>query len=516
MEAMAFLAPAHNPPYVAAMRSFRRVVPGTPLVALFETAFFDSMGEAATTCAVPFEWREALGVRRYGFHGASHRAASEHVRAVAGPSVRHVSCHLGGSSSVAAIRDGVAVETSFGMSPQSGVPHNNRVGDLDVFAALYVMKQRGLGPDAMARVLASESGLAGISGLSGDVRDLEEAAAAGHARARLALDVFVHAVRHHLGACLVALGGIDVLTFSGGIGEHSASTRAAVCAGLDDLGISLDEAANAAAHGDARISSPASRVAVHVVPADEERIVARATAEVVAAARGALERDMAFESGAPISRTVVEQIVREAVQKRLGTGGGSPRGPALAVHASARHMHLCREDLDALFGTGHDLTPERPLYQEGQLRREGDGDADRAAQPAHPEPAHPGAAAQAVPDRAGVHRRDPPGPGQVPVRLSGNIDGTPGAFVMGPKGVVELKQGVIRAAIHVHMNPEEAAQYGVKQGDVMKLRVAGPASVVFERVHVRIDPSSRLNVHMDTDEANACALHVATDFELFR
>jgi acetate kinase len=287
MEAMTFLAPAHNPPYVAAMRSFRRVVPGTPLVALFETAFFDGMDEAATTCAVPFEWREELGVRRYGFHGASHRAASEHVRAVAGPSVRHVSCHLGGSSSVAAIRDGVAVETSFGMSPQSGVPHNNRVGDLDVFAALHVMKQRGLGPDAMARVLASESGLAGVSGLSGDVRDLEVAAAAGNARARLALDVFVHAVRHHLGACLVALGGIDVLTFSGGIGEHSAPTRAAVCAGLDDLGISLDQAANAAAHGDARISSPASRAAVYVVPADEERIVARATAEVVAAARGA-------------------------------------------------------------------------------------------------------------------------------------------------------------------------------------------------------------------------------------
>jgi acetate kinase len=287
MDAMTFLAPAHNPPYVAAMRSFRRVVPDTPLVALFETAFFDGMSEAATTCAVPFEWREELGVRRYGFHGASHRAASEHVRAIAGPSGRHISCHLGGSSSVAAIRDGVAVEISFGMSPQSGVPHNNRVGDLDVFAALYVMKQRGLGPDAMARLLASESGLAGISGLSGDVRDLEEAAAAGNARARLAIDVFVHAVRHHLGACLVVLGGLDVLTFSGGIGEHSASIRQAVCAGLDDLGISLDEAGNAAADGAARISSPASRVAVLVVPADEERIVARATAEVAAAARSA-------------------------------------------------------------------------------------------------------------------------------------------------------------------------------------------------------------------------------------
>ena len=158
---------------------------------------------------------------------------------------------------MAGIRDGVAVETSFGLSPQSGLPQNNRVGDLDVFAALFVMKQRGLDPDAMATVLASKSGLAGISGLSGDVRDLEQAAAAGNTRARLALDVFVHAVRHHLGACLVALGGVDVVTFSGGIGERSASIRAAVCAGLEDLGLALDPALNASAVGR---SAPVERV----------------------------------------------------------------------------------------------------------------------------------------------------------------------------------------------------------------------------------------------------------------
>jgi acetate kinase len=282
MEAVAFLAPAHNPPYVAAMRSFRRVLPHTPLVALFETAFFDRMPASATTYAVPYEWHEQLGVRRYGFHGASHRAAAERVRTLMGRPVRHISCHLGGSSSVAGIRDGVAIETSFGLSPQSGLPQNNRVGDLDVFAALFVMKQRGLDPDAMARELATRSGLAGISGLSGDVRDLEQAAAAGNVRARLALDVFVHAVRHHVGACLLALGGVDVLTFSGGIGERGASIRAAVCAGLEDLGIALDPALNAAASGEARISG-ASKVAIFVVPADEERIVARATADLLAA-----------------------------------------------------------------------------------------------------------------------------------------------------------------------------------------------------------------------------------------
>jgi propanediol utilization protein len=217
-----------------------------------------------------------------------------------------------------------------------------------------------------------------------------------------------------------------------------------------------------------------------------------------------------------MSRTLVEQIVREAVARRLG---GKPTESIsgtkeLVVHASARHMHLSRADLDVLFGPGHELTPDKDLYQEGNY-----------------------AAAETV-TLLGPRRRPLPnvrvlGPlrkeSQVelaftdaihlgidaPVRLSGNIQGTPGAIVIGPKGIVEMRRGVIRAAIHVHMSPAEAAGYGVKQGDRMKLRVAGPAPAVFEHVLVRIDPASRLNVHMDTDEANACALHQATGFELF-
>jgi len=284
MEEFAFVAPAHNPPYVAAMRAFRRLAPSLPLVALFETAFFDRLDEATTTYAIPYEWTR-MGVRRYGFHGASHRAASERARAVLGrEDLRHVSCHLGGSSSVAAIRAGVAVDTSFGLSPQSGLPQNNRVGDMDAFAALFVMKKLGLDADAMAKILAGQSGLAGIGGGTGDVRDLEEAAARGDDRARLALDVFVQAVRHYLGAFLVKLGGLDVLTFSGGIGENSADVRAAVCAGLGELGIGLDPARNRAAKGEAVLSPDGARVTILLVPADEERIVARAVAGVIGAA----------------------------------------------------------------------------------------------------------------------------------------------------------------------------------------------------------------------------------------
>ena len=280
MEEYSFLAPAHNPPYIAAMRAFRHAMPEVPLVALFETAFFDRLDESTVTYAVPYEWKETDGVRRYGFHGASHRAASERAMQLCGTGgLRHISCHLGGSSSLAAIRGGVAIDTSFGISPQSGLPQNNRVGDLDVFAALHVMERRGLTPTQMARMLASQAGLAGIAGGTGDVRDLADAAARGDARARLALDVFVRAVRHYLGAFLVELGGLDVLTFSGGIGENSADVRAAVCANLSAFGIELDPARNVELRGEGRLSRDGAPVTVLVLPADEERIVARAVAE---------------------------------------------------------------------------------------------------------------------------------------------------------------------------------------------------------------------------------------------
>lgn len=282
MTEFAFFAPAHNPPYIAAMRSFQKALPSVPLVALFETAFFARLEEAASTYAVPLEWKDAFGVRRYGFHGASHRAASESVRRVIGRGdLRHISCHLGGSSSLAAIRSGVAVDTSFGISPQSGIPQNNRVGDLDVFAALFMMKKLNVGPDEMAALLSTRAGLAGISGSSGDMRDLEEAAARGDGKARLAIDVFVRAIRHYLGAFLVELGGLDVLTFSGGIGENGSEVRAAVCVGLEQFGIILDPGRNREARGQARISADESSVSVWIVPADEERIVAQATAEVI-------------------------------------------------------------------------------------------------------------------------------------------------------------------------------------------------------------------------------------------
>ena len=290
MEEFSFHCPAHNPPYIAAMRAFRQELPGVPLVAVLETGPYRWMDEAATTYAVPYEWRTQYGIRRYGFHGASHRAANERARALLGrDDLRHISCHLGGSSSVAAFRNSVAVDTSFGTSPQSGLPQNNRVGDIDVFAVLHMMKKLALGPDEMAKLLGCQSGLAGISGTSGDLRDLTDAVSAGSHRARVALDVFVRAIRHYLGAFLLELGSVDVITFSGGIGENGVDIRSAVLKDLTAFGIVIDEERNRGVSGEGAISTAASAVTVLVVPANEELIVARETVAVVERARIGME-----------------------------------------------------------------------------------------------------------------------------------------------------------------------------------------------------------------------------------
>ncbi|MGA4577608.1 acetate/propionate family kinase [Limisphaera sp. VF-2] len=297
MEEWNCLAPAHNPPYVLGMRLFGQRLPQVPMVALFETAFYQWAPPAAMEYAVPERWR-AAGVRRLGFHGASHKYIAERsaellgrpdvaarVRnlyvdggrlPVSGPPLRVISCHLGGSSSVTPLRDGLALGNSLGLSPQSGLPHNNRVGDLDSFAIPLVMRTLGLSLEEVERQLCRESGLKGLSGLSNDIRDLLAAAAQGHAGARLALDVWVHSARHYIGAALAQLGGAEALVFTAGIGENQPGLRAAICEGWAELGIELDPTRNDQVRSaEARISSDRSRVQVWVIPTNEELVVAR-------------------------------------------------------------------------------------------------------------------------------------------------------------------------------------------------------------------------------------------------
>jgi acetate kinase len=282
MERMNRVAPAHNPPYIAAMRLLAERLPKIPLVAAFETGFHATMPDRLRYYAAPYEWAEKHEIRRYGFHGASHRYIATRTAQLLGrDDLRIISCHLGGSSSLCAIRAGKSIATTMGMSPQSGLPNNNRCGDFDPFALPVVMQTTGKSLDEVLDDLAERGGLLGISGLSGDVRDLEEGAAAGNMRAQLALDVFITSVRHYLGAYLVELGGADAIVFTGGIGENSRTVRQAVCRDLVFLGITLDPNLNSTATGEMRVSSSASRVQVWIMPTNEELIVARQCKELL-------------------------------------------------------------------------------------------------------------------------------------------------------------------------------------------------------------------------------------------
>lgn len=278
MEEIASLLPAHNPPYIEGVRLFNKLYPGLPCIGTFETAFYDNVPERNRRFPVPLEWEKNYGIARHGFHGASHRYVSERAAELRGGNkMRLVSCHLGGSSSMAAVKDGTAIDSSWGMTPQSGLPQNNRAGDFDCFAMMYLARECGLGWDAVEKALASQSGLQGMSGLpTGDMRDLREAANAGNKDAQTAIDVFVAAIRKYLGQFFVELGGLDVLVFTAGIGENNPDLRTEICANLDCLGLKLDDKANNACRAtEAVISAPDSKVEVRVIPTNEEIVIAR-------------------------------------------------------------------------------------------------------------------------------------------------------------------------------------------------------------------------------------------------
>jgi acetate kinase len=297
MEAFNGIAPAHNPPYITGIRLFAQRMPAVPLVGLFETAFYQWVPPAAVRYAVPEAWHE-LGVRRWGFHGASHKFIAERsaellgrddvaerarqlyvdggTSAVRQPDLRVISCHLGGSSSITGSRNGVAIGSSMGLSPQSGLPQNDRVGDLDSFVLPFLMRSTGLTLDEAEKQMCRESGLKALSGGYNDVRDIAGEATRGNSRAQLALDVLIHQARHWIGSLFLQLNGVDALVFTAGIGENHPPIRRAVCDNLSELGILLDQEKNSITRAtEATISAPASRVKVMVIPTNEELVVAR-------------------------------------------------------------------------------------------------------------------------------------------------------------------------------------------------------------------------------------------------
>lgn len=268
-------APAHNAIYLTAIEAFQEAMPGVPIVAAFEPEFHATMPEHARLYGVPGQWLDD-GVAKYGFHGASHQYVGERVTAMLGRPVKLVSCHLGGSSSMCAIDHGKSVDTTMGFSPQSGLENATRHGDLDVFAVLYMMERHGWSTEEVRTQLAKGGGLAGLSGVAGgDLRDIESAAAGGSRRAELALQVFAYQVKKTIGAFAAAMGGLDAVAFTGGIGENSARLRAACCSGLEFLGIELDAESNEKQSGDREVSARGSRVSVLALATNEELVVAR-------------------------------------------------------------------------------------------------------------------------------------------------------------------------------------------------------------------------------------------------
>jgi acetate kinase len=296
LEGFREVAPAHNPPYAEGIKLFQKLLPNARLVALFETAFYQWIPEAASRYAVPQAWHNA-GIQRYGFHGASHKYVAERsaelmgrddiaevVRGlyqngpqpISGDPLRVISFHLGGSSSVTGIRNGVAIGTSMGFSPQSGLPQNNRVGDLDSGAIPFAIKSLGISSEEAEQQLTQQSGLLGVSGVSNDLRDIRQAADMGNADALLALDMLVHSARQWAASYLFDLGGLDTIVFTAGIGENNPWLRQAICEGLEAFGVKLDMHKNNVCHAEeAIISTPDSKVKIMVIPANEELVLAR-------------------------------------------------------------------------------------------------------------------------------------------------------------------------------------------------------------------------------------------------
>jgi len=474
IEALTPLAPLHNPANAQGIRAARAALPHLTHVAVFDTAFHSTLPNRAKHYALPEKLAKKHGIRRYGFHGPSHgyvaNLAAEFLEAKL-QDLRVITCHLGNGASVAAVEYGRSVETSMGLTPLEGLVMGTRSGDLDPGALLFLAREEGLDIDGIDHLLNRESGLKGLSGVSNDMRDIEERAAEGDRDCRMALNVFAHRLRKYIGAYAAVMGGVDAIVFTAGIGENSALLRHRAAQRLDFLGARLDPDANRDARVGpdapvAEISTRRSRCSLLVVATNEAHAIARGTADIL------LEKDKV-----DTQRTI-----------------------PLAI--SARHVHLTQEAVEVLFGVGHALTVYKEISQPGQFacvekvdligpKRTIEG--VRVLGPTRP-------ACQIE-----ISRTDEFHLGMdAPIRNSGDVANSPGITLQGPAGRLTLTEGVIQARRHIHMHPDDAAYFGVQDRDVVEVEVdGGGRDLIFGDVLVRVKSSYVLEMHLDTDEANA-------------
>jgi acetate kinase len=476
IEAASGLAPLHNPVNLAGITAAQKVFSRAVHVAVFDTAFHQTLPPYAYLLGLPYELYKEKKIRRYGFHGTSHQyvalRAAQFLRRPFN-NLEIISCHLGNGASMCAIDHGRSVDTTMGMTPTGGLIMGTRSGDLDPGALVHLMRSEHLSVDEVSALVNQESGLKGLSGISPDMRDIESAAERGNHRALLAFKSFCYNVRKFIGAYVAAMQGLDVVIFTGGIGQGSAGVRSAACQGLECMGIRIDEEKNrqAGATSDVYdISAEGAPIHVLVIPTDEERMIARETLRA-------------------LDKHDIAKVIHS--QERL----------PIPVEVSAHHVHLSKEHVEALFGPGHQLTPAAELSQPGQFACEekvtligpkGHVDRVRVLGPERKQTQVEIAMTEQF--KLGIHP---------PIRESGNIENTPGVTLEGPAGTVTIEKGVICAMRHIHMSPEDALRLGLRDKHIVRVRVGGDRELTFGDVLIRVSPNYRLSMHIDTDEANA-------------
>lgn len=469
-------APMHNPFSLAAIEAAEAKLPNVPHVAVFDTAFHARMPRRATTYAIDQDVAEAHGIRRFGFHGISHQyAAGIAADFLERPldELRLITLHLGNGASACAVEFGRSTETSMGNTPLEGLVMGTRSGDIDAGVLLSLLRSGEFDVDKLEHLLNHESGLLGLSGKGNDLREIQQAAADGDDRSRLAINVFAHRARKYIGAYAAAMGGVDAIVFTGGIGENSASMRRRILQRLEFLGCVLDEDKNHDAsvstdEDHAVITTGRSRVEALVVKTNEELMIARETRKVVNASKPSCEL-------------------------------------TVPIAISARHCHLTEETFAILFGEDASPTYVRDLSQPGQFvcdervnvigpRNRIDG--VRLLGPLRP--ANQVEISTTDEFHLGV---------DAPVRGSGNVRGSAPIVLEGPKGTVQLSEGLICAWRHIHMQPADAEAFGVSNGDEVSVAiVGGERDLVLGDVLIRVHENYALEMHIDTDEANAAGI----------
>jgi len=485
------LMPLHHPAMLAGIESCQKALPDIPHVAVFDTAFHNAIPEEAAIYGLPYEYY-LRGIKKFGFHGNSHEyvalKAAEYLETPL-KRLNIISCHLGNGASVCAIERGHSIDTSMGFSPLQGLLMGSRTGDLDPGIITYLMRNDGLSIDEADSMINKESGLLGISGISTDMRDLRAAADEGNPRALLAIKAFCYRVKHYIGAYSALLGGADVLIFTGGIGENGINERVRCVQGLEKVGFALDLLRNERCSVNAEdpvcdISASYSNAAILVIATNEEFMIARQCAKAIDYQKS-IKNDLYSKNKRPIR-----------------------------VAVSVRHVHLSRSDVESLFGQGYSLTKKSPLHLKSNYASDemvnliGPRNRIDNVRVIGPERKQ---------TQVEISRTDEFKLGvDAPVRESGDLKGSPGITLEGPKGKATIPEGVICAMRHIHMPPEDASFYGVKDRDIVMVKIKGNRELIFGDVMIRVEEGIETEMHIDTDEANAAELSSVSEGFLVR